>query len=105
MTSETALSAAYERHVQAVADALHEDCRLEWQAIAVVDPGRAVTQHMADAHYGKAHDLTRRLWPFLDAARSQPATDGLREAAREVVTHWFDWLDGEADQTLRRAML
>ena len=50
-----------EDRVQAMADALHEDCRLEWQAIAAVDPQRQVTQHMADAHYGQAHDLVRRL--------------------------------------------
>jgi hypothetical protein len=51
----------YETWVGRVADAIHETCRLEWQAIAVVDPKRQVTQHMADAHYGMAHDLVRRL--------------------------------------------
>lgn len=51
----------YADRVKAMAVALHEDCRLEWQAIAVVDPGRMVTMHGADAHYGKAHDLVRRL--------------------------------------------
>jgi hypothetical protein len=57
---------SYETRVQQMANALHEDCRLEWQAIAVADPERQVTQHMADAHYGQAHDLVRRIWPELD---------------------------------------
>lgn len=57
--------AEYERRVEQMAAALHQDCILEWQAIAVVDPGRLVTQHFADAHYGKAHDLVRRIWPAL----------------------------------------
>lgn len=51
----------YETQVGRMADALHEDCLLELQAVAVVDPGRLVTQHGPDAHYGKAHDLVRRL--------------------------------------------
>lgn len=51
----------YEHRVGAMADALHETCRLEWQAIAVVDPDRLITQHGTDAHYGQAHDLVRRL--------------------------------------------
>ena len=59
------LDAEYSRQVQRFAEALHETCRLEWQAIGVVDPERQVTQHMADAHYGQAHDLVRRLHPEL----------------------------------------
>lgn len=54
-------STDYEARVQAMADAIHEDCVLEWQAIRAVDPGRMVTQHMADAHFGRAHDFVRRL--------------------------------------------
>ena len=52
---------AYARDVQRMAEALHDDCRLEWQAIKAVDPSRQVTVHEADAHLGKAHDLVRRL--------------------------------------------
>lgn len=52
---------SYEAWVERVAAALHDDCELEWQAIAVTDPTRAVTKHLADAHYGRAHDLVRRL--------------------------------------------
>lgn len=51
----------YETWVQKVADALHETCLNEWRAIAAVNPERAITQHMSDAHYGQAHDLVRRL--------------------------------------------
>lgn len=51
----------YAEWVQRVAAALHEDCELEWQAIAGTDPSRAVTKHLADAHHGRAHDLVRRL--------------------------------------------
>ena len=58
----------YAARVEQVAAALHADCLLEWQAAAVVDPGRLVTQHMADAHYGQAHGLVRRIWPELDLA-------------------------------------
>lgn len=54
---------AYEQRVQQMADALHVDCLLEWQAIAAVDDTRQITQHMADAHYSRAHDLVRRIWP------------------------------------------
>lgn len=61
----------YEQRVQAVADALHEDCLLEWQGIRAVNPGRLITQHSADAHYGKAHNLVRRLWPELDLVTDQ----------------------------------
>ncbi len=59
----------YSQRVEQVAAALHEECRLEWQAIAAVDPGRALTMHMADAHYGLAHNLVRRIWPELDTSR------------------------------------
>jgi hypothetical protein len=49
-----------------MADALHEDCRLEWQAEVAVNPRvRYVEQHLADLHYGRAHDLVRRIWPEL----------------------------------------
>jgi hypothetical protein len=51
----------YGRWVDLVAAALHQDCLLDWQAIRVVDPGRGVTQHGIDAHWGRAHDLVRRL--------------------------------------------
>lgn len=51
----------YEAWVQRVAAALHEDCILEWKAILVVDPKRELTQHATDTHYGKAHNLVRRL--------------------------------------------
>ena len=56
-----AMPQSYEQWVDRVARALHDDCELEWQAIATVDPSRQITMHMADAHYGKAHDLVRRL--------------------------------------------
>ena len=59
---------SYEQRVEQMAAALHEDCRLEWQAIGAVDPGRLVTMHAVDAHYGRAHDLVRRIWPELDRA-------------------------------------
>ena len=62
-------AAQYERRVKQTASALHEECRLEWQAIRVADPGRMVTQHGVDAHYGLAHNLVRRIWPKLDVAR------------------------------------
>lgn len=58
---------AYEQRVKQIADALHETCRLEWQAIAAVDPERAVTMHFPDAHYGLAHDLVRRVFPDIAA--------------------------------------
>jgi hypothetical protein len=51
----------YATLVERMAEALHDDCRLEWQAIEAVDPSRQVTMHEADAHLGKAHDLVRRL--------------------------------------------
>jgi hypothetical protein len=54
-------SRTYEEWVLQMALALHKECELEWQAIAVHDPTRQVTMHMADAHYGRAHDLVRRL--------------------------------------------
>jgi hypothetical protein len=64
----TAYDAEYERRVGAVADALHQECLLEWQAIDAVDPSRLLTLHGVDAHYGRAHDLVRRLsktvWPL-----------------------------------------
>lgn len=69
----------YETEVERFAAALHEDCRLEWQAIAVTDPGRMVTQHAVDAHYGRAHDLVRRLHPELDAAAQPKEPDGSGE--------------------------
>lgn len=56
----------YEMWVRRFAVALHRDCVLEWDAIAAVDPGRALTLHDSDAHYGRAHDLERRLFPELD---------------------------------------
>ena len=59
---------SYEQRVEQVAAALHEECVLEWQAIAVADPERLLTQHMPDAHYERAHFLVRRLWPDLDDA-------------------------------------
>ena len=59
---------SYEQRVEQMAAALHRDCELEWDAIAVVDPARLITQHAIDAHYGRAHDLVRRIWPELDVA-------------------------------------
>jgi len=38
-----------------------------------------------------------------EALRGEHAA--LRDAAQEVVTRWFDWIDGEADQTLRASMI
>jgi hypothetical protein len=60
--------AEYARRVGQMAAALHRDCELEWDAIAVVDPGRMVTMHTADRHLGQAHDLVRRIFPELDSA-------------------------------------
>jgi hypothetical protein len=44
--------------------------------------------------------------------RSHPVTDDavtpearLREAAQDVVTHWFDLVEGDADEALRRSLL
>jgi hypothetical protein len=67
---------SYEQRVEQMAAALHRDCELEWQAIGHVEPERLITQHMSDAHYGRAHDLVRRIWPELDGAK-------LRERPRE----------------------
>ena len=71
-------TSVYEHWVNRVAQALHDDCELEWQAISVADPSRQVTMHMADAHLGKAHDLVRRLglaesnptWDYIDYIQS-----------------------------------
>jgi hypothetical protein len=63
----------YSEWVERVANALHENCKLEWQAIAVTDPSRQVTMHQADAHYAQAHDLVRRLHLANRAALRLPA--------------------------------
>jgi len=62
-------SERYSRRVEQVAAALHEDCRVEWQALSMIDPSRRVSMHGPDAHYAKAHALVRRIWPKLDEAR------------------------------------
>lgn len=93
----------YSAWVKEVATALHEDCVLEWQAIAVTDPTRQVTMHMTDAHYGRAHDLVRRLkldgigqhiarqaynQGWLDSAsEAQDDILGLRPEALEAAIH------------------
>lgn len=59
---------SYEARVERLAAALHEDCLLEWQAVAVVDPTRQVTLHGWNAHYEQSHALVRRIWPELDEA-------------------------------------
>jgi hypothetical protein len=65
----------YAARVEAMAAAIHEDCRLEWQAIRVVYPTRMFTKHGADEHYGMAHALVRRLgW---DRSHGRPATPGV----------------------------
>jgi hypothetical protein len=47
-----------------------------------VDPGRALTMHSFDAHYGQAHDLVRRVFPELvDAARVAAPSDGHGQCA------------------------
>lgn len=56
----------YERRVVLVAEALHGDCVLAWQAIEAIEPDRPVERHEHTAHYGQAHNLVRRLWPELD---------------------------------------
>lgn len=86
MTANQAAGYDYETWVGRVADAIHEACRLEWQAIAVVDPGRQVTQHAADAHYGMAHDLVRRLGLARDPATdTRAALHGLGDAGEAAV--------------------
>ena len=55
------MTISYASWVERVADAIHEDCKLEWAAIRVVDPQHQVTMHESDAHWAQAHALVRRL--------------------------------------------
>jgi hypothetical protein len=51
----------YKVAVEKMTVALHEDCRLRWQAEVAVNPRiRYIEQHLADAHYAQARDLVRR---------------------------------------------
>jgi hypothetical protein len=74
----------YEDDVQKMAEALHEDCTLEWQAWAILDPTRQITMHHAAAHYGKAHDLVRRFVGDPIRGPYPPQSDSHAERARHA---------------------
>jgi hypothetical protein len=86
--------ARYEAWVERIAAAEHEDCILEWKAVAVADPGRMVTQHMADAHWGHAHDLVRRLGLAALRAGSSDGPDPRSETGLDAA-----WAAAEAALT------
>jgi hypothetical protein len=55
-------SPTYEERVQQMAHALHEDCVLTWQGLAIVDPNRQINLHTDVHHWGQAHSLVRRIF-------------------------------------------
>ena len=55
----------YEQRVQQMAEALHRDCELVWQARQAVDPRTQPDRwdaHGVRFHFGQAHDLVRRVF-------------------------------------------